>query len=466
MRVLSVLFVGSAPLLGSFGWFAGAVSSGSGLKKRTLVLLDSVDQADNEFSEFFQLLKGRNHELTVRAAADMQNALEKYGEYLYDNVLVFAPGADDFGAFDASDLLTFVNDAGGNVLVALDVKIGEATREFVAHCGFSLYKEGEAVVDDFTYDAKDSGDHTLFHTDQVVSNGMLLGGGSKSLFQEEPLLFKGVGVKLNNKKGAGKQVLRFGIARAKRTAYNAEPSAAAKTMPSQQGGKGIVLVSGVQARNNARVIVSGSIDMFKNSLMNQNVALGMGNKEVSAHSGNRKFADGITKWNFGEAGVLRAGGAEHRRVVEGGEEQKWARGNSVYRVGDKVEYRLRVEEWHGTDGAWRPFAGKDIPFKMVLLEPKVNKTLTDDAGDGLYTTLLRAPEQSGVYKLSVNYDRLGYSSISSTVSVTVRPIGTGDQDHFVVASYPYYASFILLLVAFGKFLAAFKAAPEKGEKGE
>ena len=99
------------------------------------------------------------------------------------------------------------------------------------------------------------------------------------------------------------------------------------------------------------------------------------------------------------------------------------------------------------------------------LTDELNKTLTD-SGNGMYKTEFSAPERAGVYKLGISYARLGYTSISSSLGVTLRPISTREQEHFVAASYPYYLSFTLLLVAFVRFLIAFQAAPEKTGKGE
>ena len=99
--------------------------------RRTLVLLDALDEK-GAFSAFFDSLATRGHTLTYRAANDTSNVLENEGVRLYDNVVVLAPRAEDYGAFDASDLARFVNDLEGNVLFAFDKQYGDAATGHLA----------------------------------------------------------------------------------------------------------------------------------------------------------------------------------------------------------------------------------------------------------------------------------------------------------------------------------------------
>lgn len=58
------------------------------------------------------------------------------------------------------------------------------------------------------------------------------------------------------------------------TAYSHDPRRAMIEPPSLMVGAGISLVSAVQARNNARMLVAGSIDMFSNELLSAEVLVG------------------------------------------------------------------------------------------------------------------------------------------------------------------------------------------------
>ena len=39
----------------------------------------------------------RGHELTVKVADDPSLQLSRYGEYIYQNLVIFAPGVEEFG---------------------------------------------------------------------------------------------------------------------------------------------------------------------------------------------------------------------------------------------------------------------------------------------------------------------------------------------------------------------------------
>jgi hypothetical protein len=59
-------------------------------KKRVLVLLDNFGVRESH-STYFKLLKDSGFQLTFKTADDSSLALSKYGEYLYDNLIIFSP---------------------------------------------------------------------------------------------------------------------------------------------------------------------------------------------------------------------------------------------------------------------------------------------------------------------------------------------------------------------------------------
>lgn len=67
-----------------------------GLKPRTLVLLDDWSIRDTH-SIFFRGLKDHGYDLTFKLANDAALKLSKYGEFIYDNLMIFAPTVEEFG---------------------------------------------------------------------------------------------------------------------------------------------------------------------------------------------------------------------------------------------------------------------------------------------------------------------------------------------------------------------------------
>lgn len=102
--------------------------------KRTLVLVDNWSIRETH-SMFFRSLRERGYEMTFKTADDSSLALVKYGEYLYDNLIIFSPSVQEFGgSIDVAAITNFV-DNGGNILVAANSNIGEPIRELATECG-------------------------------------------------------------------------------------------------------------------------------------------------------------------------------------------------------------------------------------------------------------------------------------------------------------------------------------------
>lgn len=64
--------------------------------------------------------------------------LSKYGESLYDNLIVFAPSVEEFGGLLNVDTLTQFVDEGGNILIAGSSITGDVLRELASECGFEV----------------------------------------------------------------------------------------------------------------------------------------------------------------------------------------------------------------------------------------------------------------------------------------------------------------------------------------
>ena len=76
--------------------------------------------------------------VTYKVADDSTLQLKKYGEFLYDHVVVFAPTVEEFGGFLNAEALTEFVDAGGNMLIAGNTNTGEVLREIASECGIEV----------------------------------------------------------------------------------------------------------------------------------------------------------------------------------------------------------------------------------------------------------------------------------------------------------------------------------------
>ncbi|GLD92058.1 hypothetical protein PINS_up000591 [Pythium insidiosum] len=406
---------------------------------RTAVLLESPDIQETH-SKFFAQLKHRGHELSFHVN-DPDLVLEEYGVRTIDNLIIFSP-QKKLGKLSKADLLNFV-EAGGNVLLSSSTKLTKMQRDFALECGVEYEKKGNLVIDHVNpiADGIDVYNSIIAATD-FVSSARVVGKtlADPKNTQKKPVAFAGIGMSLEPS-----NILGFHVLKAPATAYSANPvkDITAKIIASDLlFGNEIGLVTAIQARNNARLVFSGSLDLFSDAYFQ------------SAYS-NEAFSDAVTQWAFQESGVLRMTNVEHKRA-DGRRPDKMlketerpdqpltlypdaeiARDSLVYRIKDNLTFSFDLHERQ--HGAWVPYQASDVQLEFVMLDPYVRKTMTHD-GKGHYTVTFEAPDQYGIFLFRVMYRRLGLSTIFSTTQVSLRPFKHDEYERFIPAAYPYYVS--------------------------
>lgn len=370
--------------------------------------------------------------MTFKLADDANLLLSKYGEYLYKNLIIFAPSVDEFGGDISVDKISEFIDDGGNVLVAASSKSGEALRELATECGFEVDEDGAAVIDHLNYDTSDSGDHTkiVASSENLISSPIIV--GSKNV---APLLYQGTGLLADRENNLVLQVLT-----ADSTAYSYIPENSIKEYPHTIG-RGTLLIAALQARNNARVVFSGSLFFFSDKAFSSGVSKRGG--KFYTKSGNQEVATAIGKWVFGEVGRLRVVSIEHNKVGESEAPQS-------YTIIDPVIYTIAIEEL--TTGKWQPFQASDIQLEFVRIDPFVRTTLKN-IGGGKYRAQFEIPDVYGVYQFKVDYDRIGYTHLYSTTQVSVRPLQHTQYERFIPSAFPYYISAFSMML--GVFIFSF-----------
>ncbi|KRX87284.1 Dolichyl-diphosphooligosaccharide--protein glycosyltransferase 48 kDa subunit, partial [Trichinella pseudospiralis] len=200
-------------------------------------------------------------------------------------------------------------------------------------------------------------------------------------------------------------------------------------------GNNAVLVGAVQAKNNARVVFTGSLDMFSDEFINSNYVQ-EGKKIVQ--TGNRDFVKAVTEWVFKRKGVLRVKSIRHHRSGE-------LVPPPDYTIMDAVEYEIEVEELK--NGAWVPYTVNDMQMEFVRIDPFIRMTMKSKAGK--YKANFKVPDVYGVYKFLVDYSRIGWTHLRNVTQVSVRPFKHHQFERFVPSAYPYYISaFTMMLSVF------------------
>ena len=420
----------------SASYFASAAAVRPSNPKTLVLLNDLQDKA--KFTNFFDSLVHRRHRLVFKSISDEAVELESYGKPLYNNVVILDAKVEDFGGFELSDLENFVETHAGNVLVAVDKDAGHAIRQFIRTCGFTLPPKGFEVIDHFAYESisnnlvdgvvdGDSGTNTIH---AIVRGGKTVLPQSSTA--DSKVLFKGVNL-IFKKATRIVSGTPFAVMRALRTTYSANPEKSVMSVESQNTGKRMVLVGGLQAMNNARVIIAGSYAMFENAYTRNNKA----------------FLSSTSAWNFHETGVLRAHSAHHQLVkrddfVVPQNASKHHFLSHGYRVNDAIMYSIVMEEYVYLENSWIPFTADDLKLEILLVDI-VRQIKLNHMGKGQYTTTFSLPEKPGVYKLQVTYNRSPSMTVVDNIQmITVRPKRTHEYDTFVQLCYPYFLSIVVL----------------------
>lgn len=97
------------------------------------------------------------------------------------------------------------------------------------------------------------------------------------------------------------------------TSYSYNPHDTISDEPHVKGFR-TTLVAGVQTKRTGRVTLVGSMDSLSNSFFDALVTRTSDGKSVT--SGNRDFANELTKWAFQERGFLRHRNVTHHRQGE------------------------------------------------------------------------------------------------------------------------------------------------------
>ncbi|KAG6525340.1 hypothetical protein ZIOFF_015296 [Zingiber officinale] len=427
----------------------GAFSADRPTDRRLLVLVDDL-AIRSSHSLYFSTLQSRGYDLDFKLADDPSLALSQYGQYLYDGLLLFSPSVQRFGgSLDLAGILDFV-DAGHDLILAADSSASDLIREISTECGvdfdeaISFQDPAALVIDHTSYAVSETeGDHTLIASDIFIESTTILGDEKI----EAPVLFRGIGHSLN---AANSLVLK--VLSASPAAYSANPATKLSSPPSLTG-SAISLVSIVQARNNARVLITGSLDMFSNRFLKSGVqkagssiktqspllfSFGTALVLRSEKSGNQQFLTEISKWVFHERGHLKEGECMA---------QVFLSMNFLVK-----EYSVEIYEWSGS--SWKPYVVDDVQVQFYMMSPYVLKTLSTDK-KGLYSTSFKVPDVYGVFQFKVEYERLGYTSLSLSKQIPVRPFRHNEYERFITTAFPYYGASFSTMAAFFIFTVVY-----------
>ena len=375
--------------------------------KKTLVLLDDWNNVETN-SLFWKQITGMGYEIDFKMATDKEIKLTNYGEYIYDNIIFFAPTYSDTkkNEINIKNLLQFIDD-GHDLMIFGSSDASKFMRELVNEFGVDF--------DDYNSEVKDS---LYLHPDSGVKgiNQQLL-----NLHDEEIIISKNV-ININNifSKPNG-YILYKGIG------MDLDP----------QNKYVFPILSGDKNSYSKRIVVLGSTDICSDKFYY--LSMNAENKSM-LESPNALFCQDILNWNFQRTGVLKYENVRHNNNL--------GKTLDTYRIKDYLEYYIDILEYDYKTNSWKNYDSDDVQLSFIMMNPYYINQMKRLYNKPTYYVKFRAPEKHGVFKFIVDYHRTGYSYIFSSTKVPLRPFYHNEFPRFIPCAYPYYLSVFVILGAF------------------
>lgn len=239
-------------------------------------------------------------------------------------IIQWFPHDAELGPGLQPELIEEFSNSGRDILIALSTKASKQMRALSQNLGIDVDSSSNVVTDHFSFDSKlDSGDHTTIIVPSLAPLPAVFSPQSNG-----PILYKGIGLSVSPD-----SEVSFLAIKGNPTTYSGPlgKPATGKVWAGQSLG----LVALVQARNNARIAIIGSVDFFSDAFLSASAA------------NNGPVAADILKWAFNEKSVLKSSPLRHRIV--GGEESP-----ARYRVNDNVVVEVDIFECSDEDDC-KPF---------------------------------------------------------------------------------------------------------------
>jgi len=398
-----------------------------GIRAASVLVLHDGSNLEVSHSRFLNGLRSKGFDLTLKSADDKDLQLIEYGLLKYDNLVLFSPNVDEFGGDVSPSKIGSYVDHGGNVLIGLDSRLTDTMRVAVSEFGVTADMEDYAVIDHFNFSNDyDEGDHTTlsYKVSEYYSEAKPFSPSSRAA--DDALLFQGVGMSVSKSNQLVAPVMT-----ASKTAYSYLTNEKVNSMPMVLGQE-MTLIAAQEARNNARVVISGSLKFFGNDFAESNQA----------------YALQLALWTFQRVGVLKIENVRHH-LSDSKETLE------TYTIFDDVTYAVDVFELAADGETWAPAKETDLQVEFTRIDPFVRRFLdkSGSATDPAQSIRFKLPDTYGVFKFIIEYKRMGYTYLQDSVTVPVRPLQHTQYERFIVAAYPYYAGAGSMLV--GLFMFSF-----------
>ncbi|KAL7716866.1 Dolichyl-diphosphooligosaccharide--protein glycosyltransferase 48 kDa subunit [Entamoeba marina] len=383
-----------------------------------LVIFDD-ESISSGYKNFLLSLESNGATVDVKTKND-QLSLFYYGDLRYQTIFLMSPQFE-FKGVDVSQFIKFIDNAYTNLLYALDIEAD--------------HPNSTVVDDQHTFAINLNGNsHNFIFTNNAISSDVLFSSKIQNV------LYDGIG-------------LYFPSSPLSSSLLNAEETASTSAFPeinfAQQNN--ITLVGSVQARNNARVIVSGSLLMFADNVFETTINHPNANQ---VQVDNKLFVESIVSWVMQKKGVLEMRNFKWEKVDGTPDVES----DNQLVINDTI--KVIVDIFELKNGEYVPYNADDVQIIFKLLDP-VYVQYFNNLKNGSYEITFQTPDRFGVYTLVFNYRRQFLTYLEYRESVPLRTFRLFQNDRFILSAFPFYAACASMLVGFVIFSLVYLNHVEK-----
>ncbi|GAA5973254.1 hypothetical protein JCM8115_006563 [Rhodotorula mucilaginosa] len=378
----------------------------------------------SSLNHFWASLRSAGFDVVVGDVQESAAVLRKNGDSI-DHIAFFATGVKQLPAELSPQSLAHRLESGVDLLLVVPPPATEVWRDFAREFEVDFDDRESWVADHVAYNRDlDSGSHTVLTVPVNEAPSPFISAATRA---GPPVIYHGGG------HAAGPHPMLTTLLRASPSAISAAAGSEGPPEGARMIGSQHALVSAFQARNNARVAFSGSVDFFSDEYLES--------PEVEKPKyGNAGFAKDLAKWTFQQTGQLQIGSFKHR-LADSTETP------AMYTVKTDMHVELEIV-------ASEPYDANDLQLEFTMLDPHLRLPIpvTPAAGNLLRgETRFTIPDRHGVFKLELDHRRPGWSSIHEALAVPVVPPRHDEYDRFIVGAIPYYGGATSVTVAFVLF---------------
>lgn len=156
----------------------------------------------------------------------------------------------------------------------------------------------------------------------------------------------------------------------------------------------------------------------------------------------------LLQWVQGDKFNVKIGSLSHVMSNSGGNRGRTDLQTTIYRINDRINVRLCLADGR-TEERFRPTDPSDFQFELKMMNIQLRKSFdsTLDADGCLTATNIQLPSKPAVYTLRISHNRPGWSQLAFEERILVRPFRHDEFPRFLPVAFPYYFSWIGVLIA-------------------